>query len=104
MQELDVQEQILTTYGAVSKEVARAMAQAIQRKASVDFGLATTGIAGPTGGSKEKPVGLVFIAISSDKKIVVKRFLFIGDRLSNKDNTCRAALELLLEIISSNMS
>ena len=104
MQELDVQEQILTTYGAVSKEVARAMAQAIQRKASVDFGLATTGIAGPTGGSKEKPVGLVFIAISSDKKIVVKRFLFTGDRLSNKDNTCRAALELLLEIISSNMS
>lgn len=104
MQELDVPEQILTTYGAVSKEVARAMAQAIQRKASVDYGLATTGIAGPTGGSKEKPVGLVFIAIASDKKIVVKRFLFTGDRLSNKDNTCRAAIELLLEIISSNMS
>jgi PncC family amidohydrolase len=104
MQELDVPEHLLTTYGAVSEEVAIAMAQAIQRKASVDYGLATTGIAGPTGGSEEKPVGLVFIAISTDRKVVVKRFFFTGDRLSNKDSTCRATFQLLLEMISSNKS
>jgi len=100
MRLLDVPEQLLKNYGAVSKEVAAAMAKAIQQRAQVNYGLATTGIAGPTGGTKDKPVGLVYIALSTKNTVVVKQFLFSGDRLSNKENTCTAALKLLLETLS----
>jgi nicotinamide-nucleotide amidase len=101
---LGVKEQLLKKYGAVSKEVAAAMAKAIQKHASVDYGLSTTGIAGPTGGTNEKPVGLVYIGISMNEGVVVKKFLFAGDRLTNKDSTCTAALELLLETLSQRKS
>jgi PncC family amidohydrolase len=102
MELLGIPEQLLKNYGAVSKQVAAAMAKAIQQRAQVDIGVATTGIAGPTGGTKDKPVGLVFIGVSTKDTVVVKEFLFSGDRLANKDNTCTAALELLLETISQN--
>ena len=72
MELLGIPEQLLKNYGAVSKEVAAAMAKAIQQRATVDYGLATTGIAGPTGGTKDKPVGLVFIGISTKETVVVK--------------------------------
>lgn len=101
---LGVPEEVLKKYGAVSKQVAETMAQAIRQRASVDYGLATTGIAGPTGGTKDKPVGLVFIAIATKDSVVVKRFLFSGDRLANKESTCAAALELLLETLSPEKS
>jgi PncC family amidohydrolase len=101
---LRVPEELIKKHGAVSKEVAEAMAQAIRQNASVDYGLATTGIAGPTGGTNDKPVGLVYIAIATKKSVVVKRFLFSGDRLTNKESTCIAALELLLEILSQKKS
>jgi PncC family amidohydrolase len=104
MRLLDIPEQLLKNYGAVSKEVAAAMAKAIRQHAQVNYGLATTGIAGPTGGSKEKPIGLVYIAISTKDTVVVKQFLFSGDRLTNKENTCTAALELLLETLSQKKS
>jgi PncC family amidohydrolase len=104
MELLDVPEELLKKYGAVSKEVAAAMAKSIQQRALVDYGLATTGIAGPTGGTKDKPVGLVFISISTKDAVVVKQFLFTGDRLANKDSSCTAALELLLETISRKKS
>jgi nicotinamide-nucleotide amidase len=80
------------------------MAEAVRQRTQVDYGLATTGIAGPTGGSKEKPIGLVYIAISTKDTVVVKQFLFSGDRLTNKENTCTAALELLLETLSQKKS
>ena len=99
---LGIPAQLLTNYGAVSKQVAIAMAKAIQQRSKVDIGIATTGIAGPTGGTKDKPVGLVFIGVSTKDTVVVKEFLFSGDRLAIKDNTCTAALELLLETISQN--
>jgi len=104
MELLDISAQLLRNYGAVSKQVAAAMAKAIQQGAQVDIGIATTGIAGPTGGTKDKPVGLVYIAISTKDTVVVKQFLFSGDRLTNKDSTCTAALELLLEIITQKKS
>jgi len=104
MELLGVPEGLITRHGAVSEEVAAAMAQAIQQHASVDYGLSTTGIAGPTGGTKEKPVGLVFTAIATKDEVVVKRFLFSGDRLTNKENTVTAMLEFLLEIISKKKS
>jgi len=99
---LGIPAQLLNNYGAVSKEVAAAMAKAIQQRSQVDIGIATTGIAGPTGGTKDKPVGLVFIGVSTKETVVVKEFLFSGDRLAIKDNTCTTALELLLETISQN--
>ena len=104
IQLLGIPEQLLKKHGAVSKEVAAAMAKAIRQHAQVTYGLATTGIAGPTGGTKDKPVGLVYIAISTKNAVVVKKFLFSGDRLINKESSCTAALELLLEILSRKKS
>lgn len=101
---LGIPEELLKKHGAVSKEVAAAMAQAIRQNARVDCGLATTGIAGPTGGTKDKPVGLVYIALSTKDTLIVKQFLFSGDRVSNKENTCTKALELILELLSKKKS
>jgi PncC family amidohydrolase len=97
---LGIPEKLIQKHGAVSKEVAAAMANAIRQNAQVDYGIATTGIAGPTGGTKDKPVGLVYIAVSTKDSIVVKQFLFSGDRLTNKESTCAASLNLLLEILT----
>ena len=96
---LGVPEKILQQYGAVSEQTAQAMAQGIRTRAHVDIGLATTGIVGPTGGTKDKPIGLVYVAVATEKKVMVKRFLFSGDRLQNKEYTCTTALSLLLETI-----
>ena len=100
IQLLGVPEQLLKEHGAVSKEVAIAMAEAIRKRAQVNYGLATTGIAGPSGGTKDKPVGLVYIALSTKTTVVVKQFLFSGNRLANKESSCTAALELILETLS----
>ena len=97
---LGVPKMVLQHHGAVSKEVAEHMALGIRQNASVDYGLATTGIAGPTGGTKNKPVGLVYIAIATKDDVVVKRFLFSGDRLTNKESTVTAILEELLRILT----
>lgn len=101
---LGVPEELLKKHGAVSREIAEAMAQGIRQRASVNYGLATTGIAGPTGGTKDKPVGLVYIAIATKDYVTVKRFLFSGDRLTNKESTCTSALELLLDVLSRRKS
>jgi len=96
---LDVPRRLLEKHGAVSKEVAEAMAKGVRINSKVDIGISTTGIAGPTGGTIEKPVGLVYIAISSDEKTVVKKLQFFGDRLQNKENTCNASLQMLYDVI-----
>jgi nicotinamide-nucleotide amidase len=96
---LGISEETLKKFGAVSSEVAIEMAKQIKEKSNVDIGLSTTGIAGPTGGTKEKPVGLVYIAISVKGKTIVKEFNFNGNRLENKNSTYNAAMELLLAII-----
>lgn len=90
---------MIQKYGAVSEQVASEMATGIRIQAQVDIGVSTTGIAGPTGGSKEKPVGLVFIGVSTAKETRVKRYVFHGTRLENKDFTCTEALELIKEVI-----
>jgi PncC family amidohydrolase len=100
MELLGVPQKTLEEYGAVSMQTARAMAIGIKDRAKVDIGISTTGIAGPTGGTKEKPVGLVYIGIAALKNTEVKRFLFSKDRLQNKEKTCHKALELLLETIT----
>jgi len=101
MELLDVPENLFKKYGAVSEQVAKAMAEGIRRSSKVDIGISTTGIAGPTGGTKEKPVGLVYIAISASENTVVKKFQFSGDRLQNKESTCDTALNMLLDCLTS---
>ncbi len=100
MELLDVPKDLLIKHGAVSKEVAEAMADGIRIKSNVDIGISTTGIAGPTGGTEEKPVGFVYIAVSTKDDTQVEKFLFTGDRLQNKENTCEAALEMLSNILN----
>jgi nicotinamide-nucleotide amidase len=97
---LAVPKLLLDQYGAVSAEVAEAMAEGIQKKSGVDIGIATTGIAGPTGGSKEKPVGLVYIALATKSETIVQKFQFSGNRLENKEETCAEALHMLYDFIN----
>ncbi|PNX50126.1 MAG: competence protein ComA [Thermoplasmata archaeon M8B2D] len=94
---LGVPEKLINKYGAVSNPVAKAMADGIRVKSEVDIGISTTGIAGPTGGTKEKPVGLVFIAISTKDNIIVRKYQFGGNRIQNKYDTCKAALYMLYD-------
>ena len=73
---LDVPDEILERHGAVSAETARAMAEAVRRQAGTDVGIATTGIAGPTGATAEKPLGLVYIALAHTKGTAVRELHF----------------------------
>jgi nicotinamide-nucleotide amidase len=93
---LDVDSKLIEKHGAVSEEVARAMAEGARTRAASTYGLATTGIAGPTGGSDEKPVGTVYIALASgDSDTVAKKFRFPTDRETFKQLATQAALDLL---------
>lgn len=93
---IGVSEEILSSCGAVSSETAMAMAYGIKKAANTTFGLAVTGIAGPGGGTPEKPVGLVFIAIAGPNGIEVTGSRFDGDRVAIKVKTAEAALTWLL--------
>lgn len=93
---LGVDAALIAAHGAVSREVAGAMAEGAREKAGVDFALATTGIAGPGGGTEEKPLGTVFIALAAaGGETQVQRFRFATDRETFKSLTVQAALELL---------
>ena len=96
---LDVSVEIIREHGAVSEETARSMALGVKKCAHVDIGLSTTGIAGPTGGSKEKPVGLVYIGLAINRRVVVRKFLFKGGRRMIRRSACEQALLLLLEVL-----
>ena len=86
---------LLKKYGAVSAHVASIMAQGVRKILKTDYGLSVTGIAGPGGATKSKPVGLVFIALSTKQKTIVKKFLFKGTRLAIKNQACQTALKML---------
>ena len=103
---LDVRQETLDTFGAVSKQTAGEMAAGIQRVfASNEYpleqiiGLSITGIAGPGGGTAEKPVGLVWISLESSRVQVSRQFQFKGTRLQIIKQSAQMALEMLLEII-----
>ena len=96
---LGVPEDTIEKYGAVSKETAEAMALGIRRKAGVDYGVSVTGVAGPGGGTKEKPVGTVFIAVASADGIVSRKFSMARDREINRRRSVYAALEMLRRTI-----
>ena len=101
---LDVPEEQLAAHGAVSAQVARAMAVGVLRRTAADLAVAVTGISGPGGGSAAKPVGLTYVAVAGMDAAEVRRYLWSGDRSANREATARAALELLLERVSSGVS
>lgn len=96
---LGVPADIINTHGAVSSETAEKMAQGIRKVSGTDLGLATTGIAGPTGGTKEKPVGTVFIGLAGAESTLVERFHFAGDRQQVKILTAQTALSMALNFL-----
>lgn len=98
---LGVSEKILKDHGAVSSETAMAMASGIRRAANATYGLAVTGIAGPGGGTVEKPVGLVYIAIAGPYGTEVSSSRFAGDREGIKNKTADAALSLTVSKVNS---
>lgn len=98
-EDLGVSFEILEKYGAVSENVAKAMATGALRKSPASLALAVTGVAGPTGGTEAKPVGLVYIACIGDNfDVICRNFNFDGDRNSIRLSITRAALQLLLDI------
>lgn len=92
---LGVREMTLAENGAVSTAVAKEMAEGVLRKLNADVAIATTGIAGPGGGTATKPVGLVFIALATEGEAEVREFRFDGDRMSIKRVASDAALEMI---------
>ncbi|MFZ1730195.1 MAG: competence/damage-inducible protein A [Bacteroidota bacterium] len=92
---LSVNPAVIDRHGAVSKQTAEAMAAGIRRTADTDFGLATTGIAGPDGGTPNKPVGLVWIALSSAEGSFAFEYYFGNDRVLTKQRAAQAALDML---------
>lgn len=92
---LGVSAQTLVVYGAVSEAVAREMASGARRIFCSDYALSVTGIAGPGGGTAEKPVGLVYIALASPIAVSVRECRFSGDRASIKEQSATASLEML---------
>ncbi|SEQ48038.1 nicotinamide-nucleotide amidase [Devosia sp. YR412] len=98
---IHVQARLIRDYGAVSNQVARAMADGARNTAHADYAVAVTGIAGPDGGSEKKPVGLVYIAVSSELATVVIEHRF-GDlgRDGIRKAGVAAALDLVLQVLS----
>lgn len=93
---LNIDPTLIETHGAVSKPVARALAEHARACARSDYALSTTGIAGPTGGSPEKPVGTVYVGLASgDAQTIVKKFFFPTDRETFKQLAAQTALDLL---------
>lgn len=95
-EELGVPKEVMVDHGAVSQQVAHAMAEGALKNAGTDWAVAVTGIAGPTGGTEEKPVGLTFVACAGDGQTVVRRYLLgEGGRSRNKIRSMAVALDLL---------
>ena len=92
---LGVNKNTLDSFGAVSEEVAKEMANKVRKTFLTDYGLSVTGVAGPGGGTENKPVGLVYIGLSDENKTEVRRFNFSSDRKKNKLKTSQVALDWL---------
>lgn len=96
---LDVAPDTLAAHGAVSEAVAREMLGGVARRTGARAAIAITGIAGPDGGTPEKPVGTVWIGAALDDRVAVRAFQLDGDRGQVRDAAVDAALELLLELL-----
>ena len=100
---LGVRSNTLRKFGAVSEPAAREMARGVRLRLKADVGLAITGIAGPGGGSPDKPVGLVYIALSTEEDEWCERHIWTGNRLANKQQSALAALDLLLRYLAGDL-
>lgn len=99
---LGVQHETLVAHGAVSAEVAREMAEAVRTRLDSDYALSITGIAGPTGGTDEKPVGLTYIGLATPVGVQVHKYVWQGTRSENKLASVRAALTLLQDYLGES--
>ncbi|WP_017731761.1 competence/damage-inducible protein A [Nafulsella turpanensis] len=99
---LGVKKETLEQYGAVSEQTAREMAEGARKVLKADYGLSTTGVAGPGGGSAEKPVGLVWIAVSNGEQTIAKKLNFTKDRDLNIRYTAAALLNLFRQTLVKN--
>ena len=99
---LSVSHETLEKFGAVSSETAEEMARGARKAAQADISIISTGIAGPDGGPKEKPVGLVYIGCCYLDKVRVKRYVFSGGREDVRRKSAEAALKLVTEMIEQN--
>ncbi|HEX2965549.1 MAG TPA: nicotinamide-nucleotide amidohydrolase family protein [Syntrophorhabdaceae bacterium] len=101
---LSVPERTIARHGAVSEIVARDMAKGVRKSLDADIGLSVTGIAGPGGGSTEKPVGLVYMALSSQKKVFAAKFVFSGNRTQIRKQAADKALQMLLDYLEGRLA
>lgn len=92
---LHVKEETLENFGAVSHETAFEMAKNIREIFKTDIGVGITGIAGPGGGAKEKPVGLVYISVADKNSVTVEKFNFVGSRTEIKNQSVLSALKMI---------
>ncbi|MBL7811232.1 MAG: CinA family nicotinamide mononucleotide deamidase-related protein [Bacteroidetes bacterium] len=99
MRELGVPESIFSTVGAVSEECARYMADGIRKKMGADVAISTTGIAGPGGATPEKPVGLIYIGVSTAQQTVVKKYKLFGTREQFMQRACNCAMQLTMQVL-----
>lgn len=99
MQLLDVKKQTLENHGAVSEETVREMAVGAQANFKVDYAIAVSGIAGPDGGTPEKPVGLVWIAVAGKHGIIARKYVYGNDRATNIERASAAALFMLWQLL-----
>jgi nicotinamide-nucleotide amidase len=101
---LNVNHNDIEKYGAVSKEVAEQMVEGVKKALDADYAISTTGIAGPGGGSPEKPVGTVWIAVSGPKSMQSKKYVFVGDdRDRNILRASQTALQMLRRLVLNDL-
>ncbi|MDP7005224.1 MAG: CinA family protein [Phycisphaerales bacterium] len=100
--QLKVSEELLKEHGAVSSHVAKAMCLGAKQQSDSFAALSTTGIAGPTGGTSEKPVGTVYVGCTVQNETEVRSFLFKGSRKEVKEKTANAAFQLLRDMLSDD--
>jgi len=98
---LDISKQVIEQKGAVSDEVATQMAQNVREKLKANFGIGISGIAGPSGGTKSKPVGLTYICVCTEKESLTLKCVFPGSREKVKKQAADKALEILLEFLET---
>ena len=96
---LNIPQDLITKYGAVSEIVVHSMAKKSLEIVNSDVSIAVTGIAGPTGGSIDKPVGLVWVGIGTKEKIITKKYQFNGNRLEIRQKTTQESLKLANKVI-----
>ncbi len=96
---LKISPSLLKKHGAVSREIVQRMARNVRKISGTDFGIAITGIAGPTGNTIDKPIGLTYIGAATQKNVFCYEYVFKGNRVQIKRQAARAALKLLFKLI-----